>query len=88
MVGRLRREARRQSLSNFFVPSETGLSPQEYAHLAQQLGCSHLGSLITNCSVPITRNTEVLHLYDSPRQKTTWLTPLLNADIRSCYAMT
>ena len=34
VVGRFRRQARRQGLYNLFLSSESGLSRLEYAHLA------------------------------------------------------
>jgi len=87
----LKSEARKQGLWNFWLTesdSGSGLTTVEYAYLAEETGHAHLAAEAFNCSAPDTGNMEVLERYGTPEQKKTWLTPLLDGEIRSAYAMT
>ncbi|HEY6378746.1 MAG TPA: acyl-CoA dehydrogenase family protein [Candidatus Dormibacteraeota bacterium] len=92
VVEDLKLEARRRGLWNLFLPDErwgAGLSNLEYAPLAEISGRSlHLAPEAMNCSAPDTGNMEVLAQFGTPEQQGRWLTPLLDGEIRSCFAMT
>jgi acyl-CoA dehydrogenase len=83
-------KAREAGLWNFFLPDSEvgGLSNLDYAYIAVELGKYPLGSESLNCSAPDTGNMEVLERVGTPEQKTQWLEPLLNGEIRSAFAMT
>ncbi len=86
-----KQKAKAAGLWNFFLPNaETGegLSNLDYAYIAAELGKQPLASETLNCSAPDTGNMEVLERVGTPEQKAKWLEPLLNGEIRSCYAMT
>ncbi|HWX88067.1 MAG TPA: acyl-CoA dehydrogenase family protein, partial [Solirubrobacteraceae bacterium] len=83
--------ARADGLWNMFLPDAehgAGLSNSDYAPLAEILGRSHIASETCNCSAPDTGNMEVLHQFATDEQKSLWLNPLLEGEIRSCFAMT
>ena len=87
----LKVRAREAGLWNMFLPDPdqgAGLSNSDYAPLAEILGRSHIASEACNCSAPDTGNMEVLHQFATPEQKDRWLTPLLDGEIRSAFAMT
>lgn len=87
----LKSSARKQGLWNFWLTDSDrgyGLSTVEYAYLAEETGRAHLAAEAFNCSAPDTGNMEVLERYGSPAQKSQWLEPLLNGQIRSAFAMT
>jgi acyl-CoA dehydrogenase len=90
----LKSRARELGLWNLFLPHEAaelsspGLSNLEYAPLAEIMGRSRIAAEACNCAAPDTGNMEVLALFGTPEQKQRWLTPLLEGEIRSAFAMT
>ena len=90
-------EAKKRGLWNMFLPADResgdthgtmGLSNLEYAPICEILGRSSIASEAVNCSAPDTGNMEVFARYGSKEHKEKWLKPLLNGEIRSCFAMT
>jgi acyl-CoA dehydrogenase len=88
----LKGEARERGLWNLFLPHKTewtdGLSNLDYAPLAEISGRSPLAPEAMNCAAPDTGNMEILTMFGTAEQKDQWLQPLLEGEIRSCFAMT
>ena len=91
ILAELQAEARARGLWNLFLPGEhgAGLTNLQYAPLAEISGRSlGLAPAALNCAAPDTGNMEVLAMFGTEEQRKTWLQPLLDAEIRSSFAMT
>ena len=87
----LKAEARQRDLWNLFLPNAkwgAGLSNLDYAPLCELMGRNLLAAEATNCAAPDTGNMEILAEFGTAQQQEEWLLPLLNGEIRSCFAMT
>jgi acyl-CoA dehydrogenase len=92
IVVALREQAKAAGLWNLFLPSRDdgpGLTNGEYGVLCEEMGRSTLvAPYVFNCQPPDSGNMEILAEHATHHQRERWLEPLLEGDIRSCYAMT
>ena len=91
VIDELKDKAKSSGLWNLFLPESefgAGLTNYEYAHLAEQMGKSHIASEAMNCSAPDTGNMEVIARYGNEQHQEEWLQPLLDGKIRSAFGMT
>lgn len=93
IVAELQQQARSEGLWCPFVPEEwggMGLSHLENALVQIEVGRSftHLGAWALNCMGPQDATMLTLIEHGSVEQKEKYLVPLVNGDIRVCFAMT
>ena len=88
----LRARARAEGLWNLWLANHhagPGLNNVEYGVLCEEMGYSVLvAPAVFNCSFPDTGNAEVLLEYGTPEQVERFARPLLDDDVRSCFALT
>ena len=87
----LKSKAKKENLWNLFLPDNEygyGLSNVDYAPLAEITGHNWWAPEVFNCSAPDTGNMEILAEFGTEEQKKELLEPLLEGEIRSCFAMT
>lgn len=73
------------------IPQEyggMGLSLVEHGHVSEVLGRTPMGHYVFNCQAPDAGNMEILIEHGTPEQKETYLKPLLDGEIHSCFSMT
>ncbi len=93
VVDELKAIAKSEGLWNLFLPGlkpdepGTRLTNLEYAPLAEIMGRLTWASEVFNCAAPDTGNMELLHQFATPEQYERWLKPLLEGELRSCFAM-
>ncbi len=65
-----------------------GLPLMDTAMIYEALGRTPYGLYVFGCQAPDAGNAEILYKYGTPEQKAEYLQPLIDGDIRSCFAMT
>ncbi len=80
----LRALAKSRGLWNLFLTHGN----RDYAPLAEVMGCNEWAPEVFNCNPPDSGNMGILAAFGTDEQKARWLQPLLDGEIRSCFAMT
>jgi alkylation response protein AidB-like acyl-CoA dehydrogenase len=87
----LRERCKAEGLWGPQIPKELGglgLGLVEHGLVSERLGRSPLGHFVFGAQAPDAGNLEILHKYGTHDQKATWLEPLANGELRSCFSMT
>ena len=91
LLDELRAEARAQGLWCLQLKPETGgagLGKVGMAVCYEEMNRSIFGPLVFNSSAPDDGNMMVLEAMGTPEQKSRWLEPIVNGEVRSSFAMT
>ncbi len=91
LVRPLQAEVRKRALWACHLGPELGgqgYGQVKLALLNEILGRARYGPTVFGCQAPDSGNAEILAHYGTPEQKRSYLEPLLNNDIVSCFAMT
>jgi acyl-CoA dehydrogenase len=65
-----------------------GYGQLKLALLNEKLGYTHSGPIVFGCHAPDSGNSEILAHYGTPELKKTYLEPLIENEIVSCFSMT
>jgi len=87
----LRRRARGEGLWAPHIGPEAGGTGEgflTYAYLNETIGRSIWAQYVFGCQAPDAGNSEILHLFGTPKQRERWLEPLVAGEIRSFFSMT
>jgi len=87
----LRARAKAEGLWAPHLPPEAGGNGSgflTYAHLNEEIGRSAWAQYVFNCQAPDAGNGEILHLFGTDEQRSTFLRPLVEGETRSFFSMT
>jgi acyl-CoA dehydrogenase len=87
----LRTRAKEAGLWAPHMPREfggMGLGPLAMAFVSAECGRTMMGAYVLNCHAPDEGNMHTMLHHATPEQKEKWLRPLVNGEVRSCFAMT
>ncbi|WMS88297.1 acyl-CoA dehydrogenase family protein [Pleionea litopenaei] len=90
-LAELRETVKRQGLWAPHMPESVGgtcQSLEALGRLSEVLGQTPIGHYVFGCQAPDAGNMELLAHFGSTEQQQTWLQPLIEGSIRSCFAMT
>ena len=91
IIDPLKEEVRRQGLWATHLGADLGgqgFGQLKLALLNEILGRSSWAPIVFGCQAPDTGNAEIIAHYGTPEQKDTYLKPLLEGEMFSCYSMT
>jgi acyl-CoA dehydrogenase len=91
LINSLKQDVRDQGLWACHLDADLGgqgYGQLKLALMNELLGRSMWAPIIFGCAAPDTGNAEIIAAYGTPEQKATWLQPLLDGEVFSCYSMT